>query len=207
MGHTCSTNPVDANYNSNCGSICNGTPSTPLMCPAVAAGSRKVILADDQAGAASIYTLSGAAPGAPPAVSVTPGSGSNTVNWTAASGSKFAYDVERGLSDCSGGWTSVGSVSGSATSFVDSHFGGGLPAGTYCYQVKALGVGGDSAWTIETPPTPVYGVTWGAHTTPGTMPASGISTVAVSFTNTGTLTWDAAGGNPVRLSYHWKSGA
>ncbi|HLG10855.1 MAG TPA: hypothetical protein VI876_03765, partial [Dehalococcoidia bacterium] len=207
MGHTCSTNSGDANYDPNCGTICNGSPSTPLMCPAVSAGSRKVILADDQAGAASIYTLSGAAPGAPPTVNVTPGSGSNTVNWTAASGSKFAYDVERGLSGCSSGWTSVGSVSGSSTSFVDNHFGGGLPAGTYCYRVKALGVGGDSAWTTETPPVPVYGVTWGAHTTPGTMPASGISTVAVSFTNTGSLTWPAGGANPVRLAYHWKSGA
>ncbi len=207
LGHTCSTDPVAPNYSPSCGSTCNGLASTPLMCPAVQSGQRKTILTDDSNGAAAIYPLSGVAPGAPSGVTLTPGSGSNSLSWTASSGSKLAYDIERGNSACSGGWTPAGTVPSSATSFVDNNFGAGLPAGTYCYQVRALGVGGDSGWTNSTAAVPVYGVNWDSHGTPASMPTFGTTAVPVSFTNTGSLTWPAAGSNPVRLSYHWRSGA
>ncbi len=51
------------------------------------------------------------------------------------------------------------------------------------------------------------GVSWGAHSTPATMAAGAVSSTNVSFTNTGTTAWPAGGANPVRVSYHWRSGA
>jgi hypothetical protein len=54
---------------------------------------------------------------------------------------------------------------------------------------------------------PIYSVNWGANSTPATMTAGTTSTISVSFTNTGSLTWNASGLNPVRLSYHWRTGA
>ena len=77
---------------------CNGGASTPLMCPAVSSGVRKQILADDQAGAASRYSLSGSAPGAPAGLSVVEGGSSNSLSWSAATGSLLAYDIERSAS-------------------------------------------------------------------------------------------------------------
>jgi hypothetical protein len=53
----------------------------------------------------------------------------------------------------------------------------------------------------------MYVVTWGAHNTPGTMPPGGISNVSISFTNSSSVAWLSGGSNPVRLSYHWKTGA
>jgi hypothetical protein len=53
---------------------------------------------------------------------------------------------------------------------------------------------------------PVYGVSWGTHTTPAVMTAGARVPVNLTFTNTGSLLWEAAGPTPVRLSYHWLSG-
>ncbi|MEX1253393.1 MAG: hypothetical protein WEE64_03550 [Dehalococcoidia bacterium] len=58
--------------------------------------------------------------------------------------------------------------------------------------------------TVQEPP---YAVSWGSHTTPGAMTASSQVPVTVTFTNTGSLVWPAAGGSAVQLSYHWSSGA
>ena len=52
-----------------------------------------------------------------------------------------------------------------------------------------------------------YSVSWGSPNTPGSMAAGSGQTVALSFTNTGSLTWEAGGDNPVRVGYHWYSGA
>ncbi len=188
---------------------CNGSASTPLMCPVISAGVRKTILADDQAGAAALYSLSGSAPGAPANLQATPGAGSSSLSWTAASGSHFAYDIERSSAGCGGPFRSIQSVADGVLAYVDNDHGSGLPAGTYCYRVKALGQGGDSAYSNTAVPqvTPQYGVTWGAHTTPGSMAAAATVGADVSFTNAGTLTWQAGGANPVRLAYHWLAGA
>ncbi len=87
--------------------------------------------------------------------------------------------------------------------------------GQYClvYDVVREGVtwfSQQGASTLRVPvnvQVPVYGVSWGAHNTPGTMTANADVPVNVSFTNVGSLTWPAAGANPVRLSYHWLNGA
>ena len=126
---------------------CNGSASTPLMCPAVSNGTRKIILADDRAGAAFMYPLSGAAPGAPSGLAVTGSGTSRTLNWNASSGTKHAYDIERSSTGCSGTFKSINTVAASATSFVDNNYGDGLGSGTWCYRVKALGTGGDSGWS------------------------------------------------------------
>jgi hypothetical protein len=39
------------------------------------------------------------------------------------------------------------------------------------------------------------------------MDAGSTTNVDLSFTNTGSLTWPAAGSNPVRASYHWRNGS
>jgi hypothetical protein len=88
-------------------------------------------------------------------------------------------------------------------------------AGSYCliYDLVREGVtwfstqGASTRQVNVTVNSPQYGVTWGSHNTPSTMNASAQSTVSVSFTNAGSLTWASGGGNPVRLSYHWRSGA
>ncbi|MDP9264706.1 MAG: SpoIID/LytB domain-containing protein [Chloroflexota bacterium] len=48
--------------------------------------------------------------------------------------------------------------------------------------------------------------TYGASP-PATLGGGTVATVAVTVTNTGTETWDPAGVNPVRLSYHWYDAA
>jgi hypothetical protein len=86
--------------------------------------------------------------------------------------------------------------------------------GQYClvYDMVQEGVAWFSqqgASTLRVPvnvQVPVYGVSWGSHNTPGTMSASGLVGVNVSFTNVGSMTWLSAGTNPVRLSYHWLNG-
>jgi hypothetical protein len=87
-------------------------------------------------------------------------------------------------------------------------------AGQYClvYDLVREGVAWFSqqgASTLRVPvnvQVPVYGVSWGAHTTPASMAANGLTSVNVTFTNIGSLTWPAGTANPVRLSYHWLSG-
>jgi hypothetical protein len=183
---------------------CNGGASTPLMCPAISAGVRKTIKADDQAGAASMYGLTGAAPGAPSGLSWTAGASSNSLSWLAASGSVIGYDIQR-ASGCGGSFRSIQTVPAGTTAYVDNDYGGGLAGpGSYCYRVRAIGRGGDSAYATQ---APVYGVTWGSHTMPASIEAGTTSNPAVTFTNTGTLSWQAGGGNPVRFSYHWRNGA
>jgi hypothetical protein len=50
-------------------------------------------------------------------------------------------------------------------------------------------------------------VAWDADTTPTSMaPATNVP-VTVSFTNLGSLSWEATGANPYRFSYHWRGGA
>jgi hypothetical protein len=88
-------------------------------------------------------------------------------------------------------------------------------SGTYCliYDLVREGVtwfSWQGASTRQVPvvvQAPVYGVTWSSHTTPANMSAGSTTQVSVSFANSGTLTWQSTGANPVRLSYHWRTGA
>ncbi|HWO72928.1 MAG TPA: hypothetical protein VNN21_05165, partial [Dehalococcoidia bacterium] len=52
-----------------------------------------------------------------------------------------------------------------------------------------------------------YSVAWGSMTAPSSMAVGLKQTVDATFTNTSGSTWPAGGSNPVRLSYHWRSGA
>jgi hypothetical protein len=90
-----------------------------------------------------------------------------------------------------------------------------VTAGTYClqYDLSREGV----AWFSKkgaamlsrtvTVTAPTYGVLWVSTNTPGTMRRSTSSTVVVSFTNTGSATWNNSGANPVNFAYHWRTGA
>jgi hypothetical protein len=52
-----------------------------------------------------------------------------------------------------------------------------------------------------------HAVSWGAHTTPATITPGATVNPSISFTNVGNAAWPAGGSNPVKLSYHWRSGA
>ncbi len=88
-------------------------------------------------------------------------------------------------------------------------------AGTYClvYDLVREGVtwfawqGAATQSATVTVTAPPYGVTWGATNTTSTMTASSSNAFNVTLTNSGSLTWAAGGGNPVRFSYHWLNGA
>jgi subtilisin family serine protease len=88
-------------------------------------------------------------------------------------------------------------------------------AGTYClkYDLVQEGVvwfsaqGGSTQTATVTVSAAQYGVTWGSNTLPTTMAAGSSTTRTVSFTNSGSLTWQSGGTNPVRFAYHWLSGS
>lgn len=146
LGHGLGLDHSDINNST----ICQGAGNvTPTMCSSIVIGQDKFIQPDDQAGAASLYPLSGAAPGAPTALSVTQTAPtSNLLSWTAASGSKFAYQIDRATPDCNSAFRTLNSVAGTSTTYVDNNYGQLLPANTpYCYRVKALGTGGESAYS------------------------------------------------------------
>jgi hypothetical protein len=71
------------------------------------------------------------------------------------------------------------------------------------YLVNELPSVRDRAWALLDAYTADYLAGWSNHTTPQTMPAGGTVRVAINVQNRGTLTWSAAGANPVRLGYHW----
>ncbi|HXH22843.1 MAG TPA: hypothetical protein VNN10_12525 [Dehalococcoidia bacterium] len=180
--------------------VCDGTAATPLMCPVVQTGQRKAILADDQAGAAANYPLSGAPPGTPGSFAVAAGSGSNTVQWTPASATPLAYDIERSDSGCGGTFKSVHTARRTDTIWIDDNYGDGLGTGSYCYRMKALGQGGDSAYTAATAPgagsTPTPTATATATRTPTPTPsptATATSTATPTATRTSTPTATATG--------------
>ncbi len=175
---------------------CDAGPLTPLMCPVVSTGERKVILGDDQAGAASRYPLSGPAPGVPGGFQVTAGSGSNLLQWTASSGTPLAYDIERANAGCGGSFKSVHTARRTDTLWTDNDYGDGLPAGSYCYRMKASGQGGDSAYTSGVVPgsgTPTPTPTATATRTP--TPTATATSTPVPPTSTPTHTPTATATN------------
>lgn len=128
---------------------CDGGPATPLMCSSIASGFRKTILSDDQAGAAAVYPLSGSVPGTPTSLAGSLASGSATLTWSSGPGpAPLAYEVDRAAGSCSG--SPVFAVAGTSATeqFVDSDFDSGLGGGPFCYRIKALGIGGDSAFSV-----------------------------------------------------------
>jgi hypothetical protein len=61
--------------------------------------------------------------------------------------------------------------------------------------------------TVTVQPGAPYAVAWNGHATPSNIGAGDAVNATVSFRNIGSLTWSAGGSNPVRLSYHWRSGS
>jgi hypothetical protein len=148
----------------------------------VANGVRKTILADDRAGAAAIYPLSGSPPGAPSNLAVDAGDGENDLSWTASIGTKHAYDIERSSTGCTGSFKSINTVAGNVTTFTDDNYGDGLSTGNWCYRVKALGTGGDSAWSnTAAPAAPPPSCTAPTITSMSDTNNSGAGTVAFSW--------------------------
>jgi hypothetical protein len=125
---------------------CDGTASTPLMCPYVNSGVRKTILTDDSNGAAALYTLSGTAPAAPSGLSATAAGTSNILTWTDNSSNELAFEIQRASGSCGGSFTGVATVPANTTNYTDNDYGVGL-TGVYCYRVKALNRGGDSGFS------------------------------------------------------------
>jgi hypothetical protein len=90
-----------------------------------------------------------------------------------------------------------------------------VTAGTYClrYDLSHEGVswfykkGAAMLSRTVTVTAPTYGVLWGSANTPSTMRRNTNNTVVVTFTNTGSTTWNNSGANPVKFSYHWRHGA
>jgi hypothetical protein len=88
-------------------------------------------------------------------------------------------------------------------------------AGSYCLLFDLVKEGvtwfstqGASVLTkTVTVSTPAYGVSWTANNLPSSMDAGETISANLSFTNTGSNTWNATGSNPVRVSYHWRNGA
>ncbi|MGH2651226.1 MAG: matrixin family metalloprotease, partial [Actinomycetota bacterium] len=156
--------------------VCDGGPTTPLMCAAISSGVEKVLQTDDVNGVVSLYPLSGAVPGTPSGLTATPsGSTAVSLQWSNVAG-ELAYEIQRATGSCGGTFKAVNSTAVNVTTFTDDDLGSGLAAGTYCYRVKALGVGGDSAFSGT-----------GTVTVGVVQPTISIDNVSVTEGNAGTV--------------------
>lgn len=126
--------------------VCNGSPSTPLMCSTISSGGRKTILTDDQNAAASLYPLSGALPAAPSNLTVTISGNSNLLSWSDNASNEHAFEIQRASGDCNGTFSGVATVPANLTTYTDDDYSAGL-TGLSCYRVKALNQGGDSGFS------------------------------------------------------------
>ncbi len=70
-----------------------------------------------------------------------------------------------------------------------------------CATLVALVAGGSFA--SEAAAASLYAATYFAGNVPQTIGEGATATVSVTLTNSGTATWNAAGPNPVNLTYHW----
>jgi matrixin/VCBS repeat protein/FG-GAP repeat protein len=129
---------------------CDSGPATPLMCPAIGPGVEKGLAADDVAGLTALYPLTGAAPPSPTGVRATAAGGhAILVEFTGADAP--AYEIQRAAGGCAAPFVAIATEPALSTGYVDDDLGAGLAPGPYCYRVKALGVGGDSATSAPVP--------------------------------------------------------
>ncbi|MCG8346428.1 MAG: matrixin family metalloprotease [Chloroflexales bacterium] len=127
--------------------VCDGSAATPLMCAAISAGQRKVILDDDATAASDIYALSGSAPSAPAGLNGSSANQAVTLTWVDTANNELAFEIQRASGSCSATFRAVATTESNTTTFKDDDYGAGLTLGSYCYRIKALGRGGDSLFS------------------------------------------------------------
>ena len=134
------------------GNLNDGTPHGGAL---FAAFNRHGIACTTDTGAST--TFAGCTPPASPTLSVTGGSNSAALSWTAVGSS--TYDVFRNETGCNAGFTKIASGT-SATSLSDTAVGNGL---TYYYQVTAFPSGNEACASL---PSTCISVTPSTTTTP-----------------------------------------
>jgi fibronectin type 3 domain-containing protein len=125
-------------------------------------------------------------PSAPMNLTATPGDGSVALSWTgSASGNPTSYSIFRGSKSDGEAVVAVGTVSGTATSFVDTGLHNGT---TYFYNIAANNAVGISPSSNELSTTPAAGGGGGA------IPSAPTGLTAVAGDSSVTLGWTASTG-------------
>ena len=155
------------------GNLSNGTPHGGAL---FAAFNRHGIACTTDAGAST--TFAGCTPPASPTLSVTGGSNSAALSWSASGAS---FDVFRNETGCNAGFTKIASGT-SATSLSDTNVANGL---TYFYQVTAFPSGNEACASL---PSTCISVTPGGTATPDFTIAASPTSVSVTQGSTGTST-------------------
>ncbi len=163
------------------GNLNDGTPHGGAL---FAAFNRHSIACTTDTGAST--TFAGCTPPASPTLSITGGSNTATLNWSASG--TAVYDVFRNETGCNAGFTKLSPAAGtSGTTFTDPNIGNGL---TYFYQVTAFPSGNEACASL--PSTCVSVTPSGTACTPPAAP-TGVTTSGTGTTTT-TVSWTAVSG-------------
>jgi hypothetical protein len=164
------------------GNLNDGTPHGGAL---FAAFNRHSIACTTDTGAST--TFAGCTPPATPTLTVTGGSNSAALSWTAVGSS--TYDVFRNETGCNAGFTKIASGT-SATSLSDTAVGNGL---TYFYQVTSFPSGNEACASL---PSTCISVTPSTTTTPDftIAAAPGSASIAQSGSGSVTVTTAVSGG-------------
>jgi len=161
------------------GNLSNGTPHGGAL---FAAFNRHAIACTTDAGAST--TFAGCTPPATPTLSVTGGSNSAALSWTAVGSS--TYDVFRNEQGCNAGFTKISSGT-SATSLNDTNVANGL---TYYYQVTAFPSGNEACASL--PSTCISVTPSGGAATPDFSISASPSAVSIAKGASGSSTISTA---------------
>jgi hypothetical protein len=163
------------------GNLNDGTPHGGAL---FAAFNRHSIACTTDTGAST--TFAGCTPPASPTLSITGGSNTATLNWTASG--TAVYDVFRNETGCNAGFTKLSPAAGtSGTTLTDNAIGNGL---TYFYQVTAFPSGNEACASL--PSTCISVTPTGTACTPPPAP-TGVTTSGTGTTTT-TVSWTAVSG-------------
>ncbi|MEA2692786.1 MAG: trimeric autotransporter adhesin, partial [Acidobacteriota bacterium] len=166
------------------GNLSNGTPHGGAL---FAAFNRHGIACTTDAGAST--TFSGCTPPASPTLSITAGSNSASLSWTASGAA--VYDVFRNEQGCNAGFTKIVS-GGSATSLADSNVANGL---TYFYQVSAFPSGNEACASAPSACVQVTPTAGGGGTPAFTLSAAPTAvSIAAGSAGSSTLSTTVSGG-------------
>jgi hypothetical protein len=148
------------------GNLANGTPHSAAL---FAAFNRHGIACTTDAGASTSF--SGCTAPATPTLSITAGSNSASLSWTATGA---VYDVFRNETGCNAGFTKIVNA-GSATSLTDTNVANGL---TYFYQVTAFPTGNEAC--ASAPSTCISVTPTGGAATPDFTISASPSSVSIA---------------------------